>query len=170
FVLRAFLIILFGDIPAISKLLLLKGHNAITPCRSCLVQGTQCELPGKVVYYVPLTAPEDLEITSPEDLLMRTHESFLICYDELSREERVGERAKISQEHGINGRPLFARLGSIDLSSCAPYDFMHLIFENLVPNMLMHWKGTFKWLDRDEDVYRMDDDVWEVIGQLTEQA
>ncbi|KAF8596474.1 hypothetical protein BDV93DRAFT_419052, partial [Ceratobasidium sp. AG-I] len=170
FVLHAFLIILFGDIPAISKLLLLKGQNAITPCRTCLVQGTQCQLPASIVYYVPLTAPEDFEITSPEDLLMRTHESFLFCYDELAREEQAGERARISQESGLNGQPLVAHLGSIDLSSCAPYDFMHLIFENLVPNMLMHWKGTFKWLDHAEDMYRMDEDAWAVIGQLTEQA
>ncbi|KAF8596396.1 hypothetical protein BDV93DRAFT_534733 [Ceratobasidium sp. AG-I] len=159
FVLHAFLIILFGDIPAISKLLLLKGQNAITPCQTCLVQGTQCQLPASVVYYVPLTAPEDFEITSPEDLLMRTHE-----------EEQARERARISQESGLNWRPLVARLGSINLASCAPYDFMHLIFENLVPNMLMHWKGTFKWLDHAEDVYQMDEDVWAVIGQLTEQA
>ncbi|KAG9106347.1 hypothetical protein FRC07_008863, partial [Ceratobasidium sp. 392] len=32
FDLHTFLIILFGDIPAISKLLLVKGHTAITPC------------------------------------------------------------------------------------------------------------------------------------------
>jgi hypothetical protein len=37
FVLRAFLIILFGDIPAVSKLLEMKGHNAVTPCRACYI-------------------------------------------------------------------------------------------------------------------------------------
>ena len=32
FVLRAYLILLFGDIPAISKLLMMKGHNGYSPC------------------------------------------------------------------------------------------------------------------------------------------
>jgi hypothetical protein len=170
FILRAFLIILFGDIPAISKLLMLKGHNGITPCRACLIQGTPCQLPATVVYYVPVTAPDDPEVLPPEDLLMRTHNSFLFYYDQLSRADRVGERRQISQECGLNGRPVVASLGSINLASCAPYELMHLIFENLVPNMVMHWKGTFKWLDQDDEVYRMDDNEWEVIGRLTTEA
>jgi NTP pyrophosphatase (non-canonical NTP hydrolase) len=35
FWLRAFLILLFGDIPAVAKLLAMKGHNAVVPCRAC---------------------------------------------------------------------------------------------------------------------------------------
>ena len=35
FVLRAYLILLFGDMPAISKLLMMKGHNGHCPCRYC---------------------------------------------------------------------------------------------------------------------------------------
>lgn len=39
FCLRAFLIIAFGDIPAISLLLKMKGHNGIAPCRVCNIKG-----------------------------------------------------------------------------------------------------------------------------------
>ncbi|KAG9078309.1 hypothetical protein FRC06_008433, partial [Ceratobasidium sp. 370] len=35
FVLCVFIIIIFGDIPAIAKLLAMKGHNTIFPCRAC---------------------------------------------------------------------------------------------------------------------------------------
>lgn len=38
---RAFLIIVFGDIPAVAKMLSIKGHNAITPCRTCFIVGFQ---------------------------------------------------------------------------------------------------------------------------------
>jgi hypothetical protein len=169
FTLRAFLIILFGDILAISKLLLLKGHNSITPCRACFMQGTPCQLTRTVVYYVPLTAPDDEELFPPGDLLMRTHASFLHWYDALDGAEG-GERQDIARESGLNGRPVFARLSSIDLSSCAPYELMHLIFENLVPNMVLHWKGIFKWLEQDDATYRINGNEWELIGRLTKEA
>ncbi|KAG8728070.1 hypothetical protein FRC10_005363, partial [Ceratobasidium sp. 414] len=126
-------------------------------------------LQGNGIYYVPLTAPGDEELFPPGDLFLRTHESFLLCYDELDTAEG-GERHRLAQECGLNRRPMFARLGSIDLSSCAPYEMMHLIYENLVPNMVIHWKGTFKWLDHEEEVYPIDGDVWEVIGRLTAEA
>jgi hypothetical protein len=62
-----------------------------------------------------------------------------------------------------DGRPVLAQLGSINLASCAPYELMHLIFENLVPNMVMHWKGAFKWFDHDNEAYRIDGDVHQEI-------
>ena len=39
FCLRAFLIVAFGDILAVSLLMKIKGHNAISPCRTCNIQG-----------------------------------------------------------------------------------------------------------------------------------
>ncbi|CAE6335057.1 unnamed protein product [Rhizoctonia solani] len=100
-VLRAFLIILFGDIPAISKLLMMKGHNAA---------------------------------------------------------------------FGLNSRPVFSRLKSIDLANCAPYDTMHLLFENLVPNMIRHWTGNFKGICQGTKGYEIKLEDWEEIGKLTTKA
>lgn len=39
FVLRAYLITVFGDMPAVAKLMRMKGVNAIFPCRACNIQG-----------------------------------------------------------------------------------------------------------------------------------
>ncbi|QRV80568.1 Transposase family tnp2 [Ceratobasidium sp. AG-Ba] len=175
FILRAFLIILFGDIPAISKLLLLKGQNAISPCRTCTHSGTPYTLrrpehANKIIYYIPLTGPEDLRPIRPEDLMYRTHRTMLRSYNDLDAATRVGVREEISKNCGLHGRPIFARLGSIDLSSCAPYEMMHLIFENLVPNMIEHWKGSFKWVGQREDPYALGGNQWKVIGELTQAA
>ncbi|QRV81018.1 Transposase family tnp2 [Ceratobasidium sp. AG-Ba] len=175
FILRAFLIILFGDIPAISKLLLLKGQNAISPCRTCTHSGTpyrlqRAELQDKIIYYIPLTAPDDDGPTLPEDLIYRTHRTFLRSYNTIEAAARVGAREELRKQCGLHGRPVFARLGSIDLSSCAPYEIMHLIFENLVPNMVNHWKGTFKWVSQADDPYALDGNVWKIIGELTQEA
>ncbi|QRV74497.1 Transposase family tnp2 [Ceratobasidium sp. AG-Ba] len=174
FKLRAFLIILFGDIPAISKLLMLRGHNAITPCRTCFIPGEPYH--GQTVtYYVPLTPPkppedEDVRVISPDELFIRTHDSFLHYYERLSRLPESAERTRLSQECGLHGKPVLANLQSIDLSSCAPYEMMHLIFENLVPNMINHWKGTFKWIMEGDEPYIVGRDVWKSIGERTAAA
>jgi hypothetical protein len=143
FLLRAFIIMLFGDIPAVSKLLSMKGHNAIMPCRACYIQGVLCRLARNSVYYVPLTCPGDAEPSLPEDLIMRTHPLFLAHLQQLEAAQTKAARARIARDSGINSRSIFARLKSIDLASCAPYDIMHLFFENLVPNLIKHWTGQF---------------------------
>jgi hypothetical protein len=141
FVLRAFLIMLFGDIPAIAKLLMMKGHNAIMPCRACYIQGVLCQLARNSVYYVPLTYPGDVEPSSADDLILRTHGLFLAHLNDLDVAPTKAARAKIALDTGINSRSIFADLKSINLATCAPYDIMHLFFENLVPNMIRHWTG-----------------------------
>ncbi|KAG9093792.1 hypothetical protein FRC06_011374, partial [Ceratobasidium sp. 370] len=171
FVLRAFLIMIFGDIPAVSKLLAMKGHNAKMPCRACYLQGILCRLPRNSVYYIPLTRPGDRMGLPPELLLMRTQELFRFHYDVLDAQSaHPTRRAKLAQEYGINGRPIFERLKSFDLSTCAPYDIMHLIFENLVPNMILHWTGKFKHLDQGTGNYQLDEEVWKTIGKLSHEA
>jgi hypothetical protein len=87
-VLRAFIIVLFGDIPAVAKLLAMKGHNAKTPCQACVIQGVLCHLPRNSIYYVPLTCPGEVEPGLP--LLMRTHAMFLA---DLEATRGVGNRA-----------------------------------------------------------------------------
>jgi hypothetical protein len=44
---------------------------------------------------------------------------------------------------------------------------MHLFFENLVPNMIKHWKGKFKWLDQGTGDYQLSAAHWKAIGKLT---
>ncbi|QRV96879.1 Transposase family tnp2 [Ceratobasidium sp. AG-Ba] len=176
FKLRAFLIIIFGDIPAILKLLMMRGHNAITPCCTGLWPGTPYH-GQKVTYYVPLTPPKPPEgrqanVLSPDEFIpfMRTHDNFLYYYDRLSRLPESPARMRLSQQCGLHGRPVLASLKSIDLLSCAPYEMMHLIFKNLIPNMVNNWKGTFKWITEGDEPYIIPGDVWKTIGERTAAA
>ncbi|KAJ3494993.1 hypothetical protein NLJ89_g10699 [Agrocybe chaxingu] len=43
FALRAFLILVFGDIPAVALLMHMKGHNGFSPCRMCKILGIRCQ-------------------------------------------------------------------------------------------------------------------------------
>jgi hypothetical protein len=169
FVLHAFIILIFGDIPAVSKLLALKGHNAIMPCRACYIRGVLCHLARNSVYYFPLTTPGHEE-PFPVALLMRTHASFLFHLAELEAAGTDAKRRAIAKDCGINSRSIFARLGSVDLASSAPYDIMHLLFKNLVPNMIKHWTGNFKGFDTGTGDYQLLDNDWAEIGRLTGKA
>ncbi|QRV81075.1 Transposase family Tnp2 protein [Ceratobasidium sp. AG-Ba] len=171
FKLRAFLIMIFGDIPAVSKLLAMKGHNAMVPCRTCYTQGVLCRREKNSVYYVPLTLPGNEDGYPPDMLLLRTHELFLHHYESLDNlDDRPGRRKQLAKELGINDRPIFARFKSFDLACCAPYDIMHLLFENLVPNMIKHWIGKFKKLDQGTGHYQLAEAVWKQIGKETAKA
>lgn len=45
-----------------------------------------------------------------------------------------------------------------------PYDFMHLIWENLIKNLVLHWTGGFKDLDDGVEEYQLPQAIWEAIG------
>jgi hypothetical protein len=170
FVFRAFLIIIFGDIPAVAKMLMMKGHNAAKPCRSCLISGVLCQLERNSVYYVPLAHPDQAHVLTFADLPPRTHQQILDQLDEIEAAQTEARRKNLAQEYGLNSRSIFTYLRSIDLAMCAPYDAMHLLFENLVPNMIRHWTGHFKGLNQGSGSYQLTQEQWDKIGKLTETA
>jgi len=82
FALRAYLITCFSDIPAISMLMHMKGHNGLCPCRMCGIQGIGIpDLQNKTLY-VPLSRRNHPTLTDvveyrPETLPLRLHDSFM---------------------------------------------------------------------------------------------
>jgi hypothetical protein len=44
---------------------------------------------------------------------------------------------------------------------------MHLIFENLIPNLVLHYTGGFKGFDTGTESYQLHPSVWEEIGKAT---
>jgi hypothetical protein len=171
FVFRAFVIMLFGDIPAIAKLLMMKGHNAIKPCRACMITGVLCHLERNSVYYVPLADPNDENfVLTYEDLELRTHQGFLNQLEEIEAAPSEAARKWLAQKYGLNARSIFTRLRSINLATCAPYDAMHLLFENLTPNMIKHWTGQFKGLDEGSGNYRIAPESWLEVGKRSAEV
>lgn len=148
----------------------MKGHNSITPCRACYIRGVLCQLARNSVYYVPLTTPGEAEPFPIDALPMRTHGLFLLHCGELDAPATNAARSRIAKDCGINSKSVFAHLKSIDLANCAPYDIMHLLFENLIPNMIRHWTGQFKGLNQGTGNYQLSDAAWTAIGQLTAKA
>jgi hypothetical protein len=44
---------------------------------------------------------------------------------------------------------------------------MHLIWENLIPNLVSLWTADFKGLDQGRESYQLQRSVWEAIGEAT---
>ncbi|GAB1518684.1 hypothetical protein RhiTH_001748 [Rhizoctonia solani] len=167
FKLRAFLVLAFGDIPALSKLLGVKGHNAFAPCHTCQIHGVQG--PNSHVYYVPITQPGGEDYWDIEDLPMRTPELFESHLAEIEASSTKTARKKLAQVYGVNSWCVFSTLQTINVAASFPYDFMHLMFKNIVPNLIQHWTGTFKDLDEGSGNYLLTH-IWGTIGAETAAA
>ena len=76
-------------------------------------------------------------------------------------------RERLAKEHGVKGIPLLSSLSSISFPSSFPFNFMHLIWENLIPNLIEFWTGNFKDLDHKDEGYFIEPHIWNEIGAAT---
>lgn len=156
---------------AIEKLLNIKGHNGITPCRGCKIKAV-CRLsPGSdKTYYVPLTSPDGEQIYDPSNLPVRAHGDWVIATSEIACQHSKAKKNEVAKFHGIRGMPALGRVGSIDYARGVPWDFMHLLFQNVVKNLVNLWMGKFKGLDNGNEDYIIPEAIWAEIGQETASA
>ena len=169
FTLRAYLITVFGDIPAVSMLLRMKGHNACSPCRLCTIRGIRIPNSSITTLYVPLCR-KNLETSQadydPANLPSRTHEQFMVQAREVQSAKTNAQSERLATEYGINGIPLLATLDSLSLPLSTGYEFMHLVFENLIPNLTLLWSGNYKGFGKNQP-FVFSKTTWEAIGAAT---
>lgn len=162
FSLHAYLIVGGGDMPAISLLMCMKGHNAIVPCRMCKIVAVKA--PSGKIYYVPLhRCSGPLPTYDPANLPIRTHKDFMTAATEVQFADNATIEQELAKKTGIKGIPLLSCLSSLSFPASFPYDFMHLIWENLMPNLISFWTGEFKELLHAEQGYMLAPPVWKEI-------
>ena len=105
FVLHAYLLTIFGDIPAISMLLRMKGHNARSPCRLCMIQGIRIPNSTTTTHYVPL-CHKNLQGSqsdyNPANLPPQTHKQFMAQANKVQSAETNTKSDRLAMEYGIN--------------------------------------------------------------------
>lgn len=179
FALHAYLIIGSGDIPAISMLLKIKGHNGFSPCRACKILGVAVPGRKKKTYYVPLDRHKHPNVRNSvsaikrydaDRLPLRTHSEMLEQGREVQLAVTQAESNRLSISYGIKGVPILSYLSSLSFPSSFPYDFMHLIWENVIPNLVSLWTGDYKNLDQGRESYQLQTTVWEAIGKATVES
>jgi hypothetical protein len=174
FALRAYLITVFGDIPAVSMLMRMKGHNGVSPCRMCKVDGLRVPR-GSTTHYVPLDRSRHPDVANsdrvkcydPLDLPLRTHDEFLEQARKVQFAESSAAEDRLSKQYGIKGVPILSTLSSLFFPHSFPYDFMHLIYENVIKNLVLLWTGNYKGLDEGSGDYTLNPTVWDAIGVAT---
>jgi hypothetical protein len=167
FLLHAYLILAFGDIPAVALMMRMKGQNGISPCRMCNIKGVTTAR----TYYVPLQREKFPGANPPQydasNLPLRTHKEFLEQAHEVEMAKTNTAREGLAKKYGIKGRPVLSCTSALSFPSSFPFDFMHLIWENLMPNLVLFWTGEFKDLDHEGMDYVIETRVWKAIGETT---
>jgi len=87
------------------------------------------------------------------------------CEVEMASNNATGER--LAKQHGIKGTPILSCLSSISFPSSFPFDFIQLIWENLISNLILFWTGKFKDLDHQGKDYVIEPRIWDEVGAAT---
>lgn len=175
FEMHAYCILELGDIVAMEKMLGIKGHNGFCPCRSCEITGVRMKSLGGKVYYVPLTFPSNYvdgrgSSWDPAMLPMRTRATIKKALVDITDAKTQAAKNKISMATGIREISALTRVGSLDHSRSAPWDWMHLFLENVAQNLIKLWIGEFKGLDTGTEDYELSAMAWQQIGRETKEA
>jgi hypothetical protein len=98
FTLKAHLILVSGDLPAIAKVGCFKGSNGLSPCRFCQIKGTLQQ--EKRHYYCPLTPPEgQIGVRyNATNLPMRTHTDIMMIGEEINEVAKQDPKASYVNE------------------------------------------------------------------------
>ncbi|KAI0069407.1 hypothetical protein K474DRAFT_1584140, partial [Panus rudis PR-1116 ss-1] len=176
FNLHAYQIFNEGDIIAIEKLLGIKGHNALSPYRSCRIHGFRNITGRKTNYYAALRGPrvpgqgqQPIEWTK-ETLQLRTAEHFDHALHNISIAPTKTYQRQLQMHYEIREAPVLNRVSSLDPAKSYPWDWMHLFAENIIPTLVSLWMGNFKGLDTGTGNYHISASNWEEIGKETLEA
>ena len=144
----------------------MKGHNTVVPCRMCEIRGIR--KPSTITHYVLLDCsffPGSQDSYDPSALPLRNYASFLEQAEMVQSASTAKDFDRLSTQFGIKGLPLLSALSSLSFPTSFPYNFMHLIWANLIPNLILLWTGKFKDLDHDRQDYVVMPTGWSAIGR-----
>jgi hypothetical protein len=172
-VLHAYLIVVFGDIPAISMIMCIKGHNGISPCCMCNIQGICIPSSRITTHYAPLNHDHFSGVNpgyQPHSLPLRNHDTFLKQAVEVQTALTTTASEQLATKYGIKGLPLLTCLTSLSFPLSFSYNFMHFIWSNLIVNLIHLWTAEFKGLDHNDQDYVLMPTIWQAIGEATYNA
>ncbi|KAJ6479818.1 hypothetical protein C8R45DRAFT_1006060 [Mycena sanguinolenta] len=149
--------------PAMAKLMRMKGHNALHPCRACKITGIRDVEEGGKTLYLPLYREDD-EGYDGFNLPLRTHNEFIRDAVHVASAPSDAEAKRCSKSTGINGLPILATLSSLSFPDSFPHDLMHLIPENVVSNLITLLTGDFKGIEDGKEDYKLQPAVINAIG------
>ena len=145
----------------------MKGQNGFSPCRTCNIKGVSISC----TYYVPLWR-DKIPGASPQqynasNLPVHSHEEFLEQAHAVEMAPNNSMHEQLAKWYGIKGIPVLSSISLLSFPSSFPFDFIHLIWENLIPNLILFWTGEFKDLDHQDKSYVTAPHIWNMVGITT---
>ncbi|KAF8604901.1 hypothetical protein BDV93DRAFT_84112, partial [Ceratobasidium sp. AG-I] len=139
------------------------------PCRACKIKAVHAV--GHKTNYTPLSRAfvrhADPPCYDPLDLPLRTHADYL--KDAIHVESATTDLAenRRARRTGIKSLSPLVRISSLNFPKSFPHDFMHVMFENIIPMLLDLWTQSGKWksFGTEHEDYHLPPDVWSAIGK-----
>ncbi|KAJ9110803.1 hypothetical protein QFC22_006659, partial [Naganishia vaughanmartiniae] len=78
------------------------------------------------------------------DLPLRDHEQIAATASRIEHGVDADEREELQTNSGINGESCLLGIDSLIWPWCFPIDIMHVLYENIMPQLLALWQGTYK--------------------------
>ncbi|GES74500.1 transposase domain-containing protein [Rhizophagus clarus] len=143
FTLQYHVMMWIGDMPVISKLMCMTGHNAYLGCRFCYLKGVYSEKSRHVYFLCFMLRTSNITDFDPKELPKRTGNNFLNDISKIINETNRTIRLSYIKKTGINGCSILFELKSIKFPQSFPIDIMHLFIENISINMFKHWNEAY---------------------------
>jgi len=163
------LFLVFGDIPAAVMIMQIKGHNAKLPCHMCKIQGIWNDT--SKTHYVPLNwdnfPPASPCQYDPSAVPLRIYKMFIQQAEAVQNAPTAAASDWLAIKYSIKGIPLLSSLTSLSFPASFPYDFMHFIWANLIPNLILLWTEEFKDLEHQDEDYLLLKSAWKAVGAVT---
>src|ERR1700735_2006107 len=97
----------------------MKGHNALSPCRMCNIQGVRIPHSSITTHYIPLNREHFPDIEhgyQANSLPLRTHNTFIQQAIEVQTASTTTASERLARKYGIKGLPLLTALTSLSPS------------------------------------------------------
>ena len=91
FILHAYIIAWTGDIPALSKIMNITGHNSYSGCRFCDIQGIYSQKYRHVYFLTELN----------KQYTKKNHSSWLTYINEIETATTIKEKETLIKQYGI---------------------------------------------------------------------
>ena len=152
----------------------MKGHNSLCPCRMCEIQGIRIPDSRNKSLYVPLSRrnhprPTDVIEYHLNKLPLCEHHHLMAQAKSVESVPTEIRQEELAKAYGIKGVPLLSALGSLRFPQSFPFDFMHLVWENLIPNLVLFWSGCYKGMDEGQQ-YILDSHIWQDVDTTSIEA
>ncbi|KIJ50085.1 hypothetical protein M422DRAFT_44537 [Sphaerobolus stellatus SS14] len=101
---------------------------------------------------------------------MHTDEGCKEALAKIQAASTAKEKKRREKVYGLKGESILLELPGFSRIQSVPHDLMHLLFDNIIPNMVDLWSGSYKGLDEGSGDYELPANVWSAVGEETAQA